>query len=108
MKNVKAPTSINYRDDLITRLQDPDYAAVYLETHLEEPEPEPELIRLALNQVCEALSTGKMTPDEASQHCQKLDRLLAKPGDQAVYELANWLQALGLKLTIVPNSSQSK
>jgi DNA-binding phage protein len=107
MKNVKALTSISYRDDLIRRLQDPAYAALYLETHLEEPEPEPELIHLALSQVCEALSQQKMTPDEAIQHRQKLNDLMAQPGDRAIHDLANWLEALGLKLTVVQNPTQA-
>lgn len=50
MKNVKAPTSDSYQDYLISRLKDPTYAALYLETHVEEDEDnEPELLRQAFD-----------------------------------------------------------
>ncbi|HAG82036.1 MAG TPA: hypothetical protein DCL61_12925 [Cyanobacteria bacterium UBA12227] len=42
------PKSLPYHDFLISHLKDPNYAAVYLETHFEldeGEEPEPELLR---------------------------------------------------------------
>jgi DNA-binding phage protein len=97
------PTSDSYFDDLILRLKDPSYAAVYLETHFEleeDEEPDPKLIRLALSNVAEALGEQKMTPEQAKLHLEKLDELLSKRGSEAIYNLGNWLNALGLKLTV--------
>ena len=93
------PKSLPYHDFLISHLKDPNYAAVYLETHFELDEgedPEPELLRLALSHVAEALSSSEQT----KQHLEKLDELLSKPGSEAIYGLGTWLNALGLKLTV--------
>lgn len=100
MKNGNAPTSDSYQDYLILRLADPHYAAVYLETHLEDDDAEPDLLQLALSNVCEALSHSKLSPEAAKLHQQKLHELLTEPGSQSIYDLARWLEALGLKLTI--------
>ncbi|MFB8792337.1 MAG: transcriptional regulator [Potamolinea sp.] len=97
------PKSLPYHEFLIARLKDPSFAAVYLETHfeLEENEkPEPELIRLALRNVAEAQGEGKMTPEQIKQHYEKLDELLSQPGNEAIFRLEHWLNALGLKLTV--------
>jgi DNA-binding phage protein len=94
------PTSDSYHDYLISSLKDPSYAAVYLETHLEEKEPEPELLRLALSNVAEALGELNMSSEQANLHREKLDKLLSHEGIEAIYNLANWLKNLGLKLTV--------
>ena len=97
------PTSDSYYDDLILRLKDTSYASLYLETHfeLEEgEEPEPELLKLALSHVAEALGEQNMTPEQAKLHREKLDELLSKIGSEAIYNLGTWLNALGLKLTV--------
>ncbi len=101
MKDVKTPTTSSYQDYLISRLQDPEYAALYLEAHLEETEDiEPELLQLALDNVLQALSVTRLTAEETAVHRQKLDEILALPGSLAIYGLADWLQGLGLKLTV--------
>ncbi|MCL1463016.1 DNA-binding protein [Argonema galeatum] len=97
------PTSDSYHDYLISRLKDPNYAALYLETHFELDEDEdidPELLRLGLSNVAAALSEGKMTSEEAKQHLEKLDELLSQKGSYVIYNLGVWLNALGLKLTV--------
>jgi DNA-binding phage protein len=107
MKNVKAPTSISYHPYLISKLKDPNFAGVYLETHFEEDEqPEPELLKLALGHVLEALGESKMTTEQVQSQSQKLDELLSQPGNQSIYALAAWLNALGLKLTVVPSEKK--
>ncbi|MGH8000965.1 MAG: DNA-binding protein [Brasilonema sp.] len=98
------PTSDSYYDDLISRLKDPSYAALYLETHMELDENEeqkPELMRLALSYVAQALSEQHMTPEQAKLHLDKLNKLLSQRGVEAIYNLENWLNALGLKLTVI-------
>ena len=97
------PKSLPYQDFLISRLKDPNYAALYLETHFELDEDEeidPDLLKLGLSNVAEALSEGKMTPEEAKQHLEKLDELLSEKGSYVIYYLGEWLSALGLKLTV--------
>ncbi|MBD2773107.1 DNA-binding protein [Iningainema tapete] len=96
------PKSLPYHDFLISHLKDPSYAALCLETHfeLEENEAlEPELLRLALSNVAEALTEQNMIPEQAKIHLQ-LDKLLSQQGSEAIYNLGNWLNALGLKLTV--------
>lgn len=101
MKNVKAPTSDSYHDYLVSRLKDPSYAALYLETHFEEREdPDPGLLKLALSNVSEALSQSKLTSEQADLHRRELDKILSKQGSDVIYGLSQWLEGLGLKLTV--------
>ncbi len=97
------PTSLPYHDFLISNLKDPNYAAVYLETHMETEEDEaidPQLIQLALSNVAEALGENTMTPDQVKHHQGKLNVILSQPANIAIYNLASWLNDLGLKLTV--------
>jgi DNA-binding phage protein len=101
MKNVKAPTSDSYHDYLVSRLKDPSYAALYLETHFEEEEtPDPALLKLALSNVLEALSRSNLSPEQTERHSQKLDKILSQQGSDVIYGLSQWLNELGLKLTV--------
>jgi DNA-binding phage protein len=105
MKNVKAPTSDSYQDSLISHLKDPSYAAIYLETYLEENDAEPELLELALSNISEALSQSKMSSEQAKLHHQRIAELLSQPGNLAIQNLAHWLSDLGLKLTVTVDVS---
>jgi DNA-binding phage protein len=106
---MNAPTSISYQDYLISRLKDPSYAALYLETHMEEDEDnEPELLRQAFDNVLQALSPSKMPPEQVEMQRQKLNDILSQPGSQAIYGLAIWLNELGLKLTVKVQDQDSE
>ncbi|MEG4277944.1 transcriptional regulator [Microcoleus sp. MON1_C1] len=97
------PKSLPYHDFLMARLKNPSYAAVYLETHFEldeGEEPDEALLKRSLGDVAEALGQPKMTPEEYELHLKKLDELLSLQGSDAIYNLATWLNALGLKLTV--------
>jgi DNA-binding phage protein len=94
------PNSLPYHDFLISHLRDSSYAAGYLEALFEEPDPEPELLKLVLSNVAEALGEQNMTPEQAKLHREKLDELLSKQGSEAIYHLGTWLNDLGLKLTV--------
>jgi DNA-binding phage protein len=94
------PTSDSYQDYLIEALKDKIHAAAYLTAHLEDEEPEPGLLELALNNVFEALGEPNMSAEDASLHLEKLDVLLSQNGSATIYALANWLNALGLKLSV--------
>jgi DNA-binding phage protein len=100
MKNAKMPTSDSYQDYLIEALKDKIHAAAYLTAHLEDEEPESGLLELALNNVFEALGEPSMSADDAKLHLEKLDILLSHNGSATIYALANWLNALGLKLSV--------
>ena len=111
MKNVKAPASESYHPYLLSQLADPAFAAVYLETHFEEGDEsvEPELLKMALTDVLEALGHSRFPPDEMTTQLQMLDRILVQPGHLAIPALATWLNRLGLTLTVsvkpLPNQS---
>ncbi|MGI2902505.1 DNA-binding protein [Tolypothrix sp. VBCCA 56010] len=94
------PKSLPYHDFLISHLKDPSYAAGYIEAILEEEDPEPELLKMALSNVAEALGEQNMTPEQAKVHREKLDELLSQSNSEAIYNLGTWLNALGLKLTV--------
>ena len=94
------PKSLPYHPFLISHLKDPNYSAGYIEAFFEEKDPEPELLKLVLCNVAEALAAEKMTPEEAKQHIEKLNNLLSQRGNEAIYNLGVWLGILGLKLTV--------
>ena len=94
------PTSDSYHPYLISHLKDQSYAALYIEAILEEKDPEPELLKVALSNVAEALGEVNMSSEQANLHREKLDKLLSDEGIEGIYNLANWLNNLGLKLTV--------
>lgn len=100
MKNVKVPVSDSYHDYLIKSLQDPEEAAAYLEAILEEEDPEPELLKVALLDVAEALGQAEDASEKRKFYSKKLDEILSQSGSQEVYALTNWLNSFGLKLTV--------
>ncbi len=97
---MKASTSDSYHDYLVRSLHDPEEAAAYLEAILEEEDPEPELLKVALLDVAEALGKAHVTSEQRKFYSEKLDEILSQSGSQEVYGLANWLNGLGLKLTV--------
>lgn len=101
------PTSRSYQEYLIQSLKDPAEAAAYIQAILEKKDPEPELLPLALRNVAEALGEQNMTSEQAKLHLEKLDQFLSQQGSDVIYSLANWLNALGLKLTVTV-SEQAK
>jgi DNA-binding phage protein len=101
MENAKMPTSDSYQGYLIEALKDKIHAAAYLTAHLEDEEPEPGLLELALSNVFEALGEPNMSAEDAKLHLEKLDILLSREGSARIYALASWLKALGLKLSVV-------
>ncbi|MCL1464188.1 DNA-binding protein [Argonema galeatum] len=93
------PKSVPYRESLISRLKNPEYAAGYIEAILEEKDPEPELLKQALQDVAEALGD--------KQHLEKLDLILSVEGSAEIYHLGLWLNELGLNLTVTVKSDDS-
>ncbi|MEG3897741.1 MULTISPECIES: transcriptional regulator [unclassified Microcoleus] len=96
------PKSVPYHPLKIKSLKDPLFAAAYLTEIFEEEAGDLELriMRKALRDVFEALGELNMSDEEASLHLKKLDVLMSQNGSATIYALANWLNALGLKLTV--------
>jgi DNA-binding phage protein len=92
--------SVGYHESLIERLKNPEYAAGYIEAILEEKDPEPNLLKAALQDVAEALGN--------EQHLAKLDRILSVEGSAEIYNLSLWLEELGLKLTVTVKSDDNE
>ncbi len=91
MQSVKVQVK-THEDFLIEALKDPEEAADYVSAVLEEEEPEPELLPLCLGHV--AITLG----GEGDRQWVKDFSVSNK--SQVVYELAEWLDSLGLKLTV--------
>jgi DNA-binding phage protein len=105
MKNVKMPTSSSYLEYLISSLKDPQEAAAFIEAILEEKDPEPELLRSALQDVTQGLGRAKLSPEHVHQQLEQLDRLLSNSESKVIYSFARWLDGLGLKLTVTAKSA---
>lgn len=98
--------SVDYHSSHIVRLQDPEYAAVYLDVHLEDHEPsdiEANLLKLALGNVAEALA-----PEQLAAYNATLESIMQQQGAEAIYGLANWLKGLGLKLTVIVDAAEAQ
>lgn len=91
----------SYQEYLIESLKEHSEAALYLWAILQEKNPEPELLPLALRDVAKALGEVNLSPEEAKLHLDKLDELMNKGGIETIYGLSNWLKKLGLTLTVV-------
>ena len=95
--------SLPYHPFVISHLQDPAYSAGYLTMFLndqEEGDLELGILPSALKDVFEALGEPNMSADDAKLHLEKLDCLLSQNGSATIYALANWLNVLGLKLSV--------
>lgn len=103
MKEVKAPTSRSYREYLISSLKNQERAAGYIETFLElEEGDEPEFLSSALKDVIDARLQMNNLSEEAKQHYEKLDKMLAETTGAEIYTLVELLDALGYRIAIVP------
>jgi len=106
------PKSLPYHPFKIEFLKKPIHSAAYIEAIFEEKDPEAGLLQLALSSVAEALAEQKMNPEKAKIHREKLDEILSQKGSDAIYNLADWLKELGLKLTVttdeVPEDNATK
>jgi len=96
MQSVQVTKS--HEEFLIDSLKDPEEAAAYLAAVLEEVNPEPELLPLCLGHVAAALGSGKDR--------EWVKNFGVKGKSQAVYELAEWLNSLGLRLTVEEKYSE--
>ena len=82
----------NHEDFLIDSLKDHEEAAAYVTAVLEEENPEPELLPLCLGHVAAALGNDSDR--------QWVKDFATNDKSQSLYELAAWLDGLGLNLKI--------
>ena len=93
-------TTKSYHQYLIESLKQPAEAAAYLWAILQEENPEPQLLQSALEDILEALGDTRLSPEEMERQKYKLNILLEQQGKVAIYSLGEWLQKLGLELTV--------
>ena len=86
-----------HEDFLIDSLKDREELAAYLTAVLEEKDPEPALLPLGLGHVATALG------DDSDR--QWVKDFEANNKSQSVYEFAQWLDSLGLKIQINSKSN---
>ena len=103
--------SVPYHPFLIEQLKDSVYAAGYLTLFLNEQEEgdlDVGIFPSALKEVFEAIGEPNMSADDAKLHLEKLDALLSSEGSATIYALANWLNVLGLKLTVAVDAGDEE
>lgn len=93
-------TCNNYHQYLIESLKDKTEAATYLWAILQEKQPESQLLEIALNNILEALGNTHLSIEEMKLHKAEINRFSNKSGSAVIYGLAEWLQKLGLELTV--------
>ena len=97
---MKTKKSVSYEEGLMERLKDPQYAAGYLETSMNDKESNPEeLFLIALRDVAKAYG---FTHIAKKSHLgrESLYKALSKKGDPRLSTLTSVLDAIGLKLSI--------
>ena len=97
---------ITYQEDRIEALKDPREAAAYLNAAIEEGDRE--LFLLALRNVAEA--RGGMTAlfQKSKLNRESLYKTLSKNGNPGIMSILTLLHAMGLKLSIKPQTRKSK
>lgn len=96
----------DYHPYLLERLGDPEYAAVYLKTALDETlaDGDMESFLLALKNVVEAKGSKQSIANESNISRQHLQRLLGGNGNPTLDTLTSVLQAVGLSIDFKPVS----
>jgi DNA-binding phage protein len=94
----------NYRDDLLVRLSDPNYLALYLKAALDATleDGNREAFLLALENVVGAQSTKQEVVSHANISRQHLHKLLSERSSLTLETLATILNAVGLAIDFGP------
>ena len=100
-----AEKRVSYADDLRERLQDPEYAAEYLNAVLEDEENSDDAVfLLALRNVAEAFQMSSVA-EEAGVNRENLYRMLSSKGNPTLNSLFAVLKALGLRFSVRANKA---
>lgn len=100
-------TTKNYHQYLIESLKNPTEAAAYLWAILQEDNPEPQLLKVALENILEALGETQLSHHEIELQKHKISELLNQSGSDFIYSLADLLRKLGLELTVTVSQESS-
>ncbi len=88
----------DYREDLISRLRDPEYACGYLEQAILLDDHKTFL--LALHNVIEAAGGMSVLSKKTKLKRQSLYKIVSKRGNPTLYSLSILLKALGMQLSL--------
>ncbi len=89
-----------YEDSLTESLKDPQEAAAYLNTHLEDNNSDSEeLFLMALRDVAKAYGVSDIA-DKANLGRESLYKALSSDGNPKLATLRSLLKAMGLKLSV--------
>ncbi|MBI2927278.1 MAG: putative addiction module antidote protein [Verrucomicrobia bacterium] len=89
---------VSYRDNLMKRLEDPEYAAEYLNAVLAENDPKALLI--ALKDVVDARGGVGALSEKVPLQRQSLYKVLSAKGNPTIETLGQILRHLGLRLSV--------
>ena len=95
-----------YQEDLIEALKDPREAAAYLNAAIEEGDRE--LFLLALRNVAEARGGMTALSQKSKLNRESLYRMLSKNGNPEIKNILTLLRAMGLKMSIEPQTRRAK
>src|SRR5258705_11854842 len=93
--------AVSYKEGLLKRLADPDYAAGYLTECFEQGQAE---FLLGLRDVVEAHGGVAQLAKVAKLNRESLYKLLSKDGNPRLSSLASILDGLGIELQFVPKA----
>ncbi|MBM3883989.1 MAG: putative addiction module antidote protein [Verrucomicrobia bacterium] len=88
----------SYRDDLLVRLRDPDYAAEYLNQVLADKDARAFLI--ALRDVVEATGGVGQLAEKVRTKRQSLYKVLSRRGNPTLNTLQQILEPIGLRVAV--------
>jgi probable addiction module antidote protein len=93
-----ATTTVSYRDGLLKRLKDPEYAAMYLEEVIAAGDRK--ALMIALKDVVDARGGVGALADKVPLQRQSLYKVLSKQGNPTLETLGAILKPLGLRLSV--------
>lgn len=104
--------TLSYEDDLLERLQDEDYAVLYLNAALEDDETDDSassvaVFLLALRDVAKAHKVANVA-QSAGVSRESLYKALSETGNPSLTNLKAVLKALGLRLAITRRAEEAK
>ncbi len=95
-----------YQEDLIESLKDPREAAAYLNAAMDEGDRE--LFLLALRNVAEAHGGMTAISQKSKLNRESLYKMLSKKGNPEIRSIVTLLHAMGLKLSVEPQTRRAK
>jgi len=91
-------TTVGYRDDLLKRLEDPEYSALYLDEVIATGDRK--ALMIALKDVVDARGGVGALADKVPLQRQSLYKVLSKQGNPTLETLGAILKPLGLRLSV--------